>query len=48
MLALQASLASTGPTSELVARLVWDDLLLRAIPPTAQAGIQCWVLMRAK
>lgn len=46
-LPLQGQLAATGPSAALVSRLASADLLLRAIPPVAQALIHWWALSRA-
>jgi hypothetical protein len=44
---LQGRLSAAGPTQELVAKLVWGDLLLRAAPPLIQALIQWRALQRS-
>jgi hypothetical protein len=47
MIPIQARLAADGPVAELVQELVWNDFLLRLMPPLIQSMILFAALTRS-
>ena len=47
MIPIQARLAANGPATELVQQLVWNDLLLRSLPPFIQSMILLAAVLRS-
>ena len=48
MIPIQARLAAAGPAGELIAELVWKDVLLRTLPPVVQSMILLWAALKSR
>ena len=47
MIPIQGRLAAAGPTSGLINQLLWQDILLRSLPPVLQSMILLGVVSRS-